>query len=140
MGADIKRIKAGVRAALIADSIYSVSMAVLVYFSAPSMPSACFFFRRCDVNALLWQKPQLSLLHCFLMSRVVHDLHLPEISCRDAATASAEMGGVAELLARLVVSIAAMKAAYPTACVADPAAWMLRRHLPVFSYLYDKEN
>ena len=71
---DIKRIKAGVRAALIADSIYSVSMAV---FSAPSMPRPVFFRRgRCECTAAMGKNLQLSL-HCFLCP-VVHDLHLPK--------------------------------------------------------------
>ena len=35
------------------------------------------------------------------------------------------MGGVSELIARLIVSMAAMKLlSYPLACFADPAAWI----------------
>ena len=47
------------------------------------------------------------------------------------------MGGVAELLARLVVSIAAMKLlSYPMACAADPAAWVAAAAFTGISYLY----
>ena len=47
------------------------------------------------------------------------------------------MGGVAELLARLVVSIAAMKLlSYPMACAADPAAWVAAAVFTGISYLY----
>ena len=47
------------------------------------------------------------------------------------------MGGVAELLARLVVSIFAMKILnFRLACFGDPAAWIAAAVFTGISYLY----
>ena len=47
------------------------------------------------------------------------------------------MGGVAELIARLVVSVTAMKfLSYPMACAADPAAWVAAAVFTGVSYRY----
>lgn len=47
------------------------------------------------------------------------------------------MGGVAELVARLIVSVLAMKVlSYPLACFADPAAWVAAGLFTGISYLY----
>ena len=47
------------------------------------------------------------------------------------------MGGVSELIARLIVSLAAMKLlSYPLACFADPAAWIAAAVFTGVSYLF----
>ena len=47
------------------------------------------------------------------------------------------MGGVSELIARLIVSVAAMKLlSYPLACFADPAAWIAAAVFTGISYLF----
>mgnify|MGYP000820264544 CR=1 FL=1 len=47
------------------------------------------------------------------------------------------MGGVSELIARLIVSMAAMKLlSYPLACFADPAAWIAAAVFTGVSYLF----
>lgn len=47
------------------------------------------------------------------------------------------MGGVAELVARLVVSMLSMKLlSYRLACFADPAAWIAAAVFTGVSYLY----
>ena len=47
------------------------------------------------------------------------------------------MGGTAELVARLIVSIAAIHlVSFPIACFADPAAWIAAAAFTGISYLY----
>ena len=47
------------------------------------------------------------------------------------------MGGVSELIARLIVSVAAMKLfSYPLACFGDPAAWIAAASFTGISYLF----
>ena len=47
------------------------------------------------------------------------------------------MGGVSELIARLIVSMAAMKLlSYPLACFVDPAAWIAAAVFTGVSYLF----
>ena len=133
---DIKRIKAGVRAALIADSIYSVSMAVLVYFLLrPCL--GLFFSGDVDVNALLpWAKTYSYLCIAFYVPLCTIYI-FRNIMQGCGYSFLPMMGGVAELLARLVVSIAAMKLlSYPMACAADPAAWVAAAVFTGISYLY----
>ena len=47
------------------------------------------------------------------------------------------MGGVSELIARLLVSMAAIQLlSYPLACFADPAAWIAAALFTGISYLF----
>ena len=107
---DVKRIKAGVKAALLAEFVYSVTVALLMTY--------------CYMTALFF----LPLCTIFIFRNIMQGCGYGFLPM---------MGGVSELIARLIVSMAAMKLlSYPLACFADPAAWIAAAVFTGVSYLF----
>ena len=133
---NVKRIKSGVRAALIADSIYSVSMAVLIFLLLrPCL--GLFFSGDVDISAMLpWAKTYCYL--CIVFYVPLCTIYIFRNIMQGCGYSFLPMmGGVAELIARLVVSVTAMKfLSYPLACAADPAAWVAAAVVTGVSYRY----
>lgn len=133
---NLKRIREGVRAALIAEFIYSIAAAaVLILLLKPCLH--LFFSGNVDMNAMLpWATTYcymcaaffLPLCTIFIFRNIMQGCGYGFLPM---------MGGVAELVARLIVSVLAMKVlSYPLACFADPAAWVAAGLFTGISYLY----
>ncbi len=67
----------------------------------------------------------------------LHDLYFPQHYAGMRLRISPDDGRVSELIARLVVSMAAIQLlSYPLACFADPAAWIAAALFTGISYLF----
>ena len=133
---DVKRIKAGVKAALLAEFVYSVTVALLM--CALLRPCLGLFFTGdVDISAMMpWAETYcymtamffLPLCTIFIFRNIMQGCGYGFLPM---------MGGVSELIARLIVSMAAMKLlSYPLACFADPAAWIAAAVFTGVSYLF----
>lgn len=133
---DVRRIKAGVRAALFAEFIYSITVAVVMcLLLKPCL--GLFFTGDVDINAMMpWAKTYCYLCAAFFLPLCTIFI-FRNIMQGCGYGFLPMMGGVSELLARLVVSVAAMKVlSYPLACFGDPAAWMAAGLFTGISYLF----
>lgn len=133
---DVKRIKAGVRSALLAEFVYSVAAAALM--CALLKPCLGLFFTGdVDLGAMMpWAKTYcymtaaffLPLCTIFIFRNIMQGCGYGFLPM---------MGGVSELIARLLVSMAAIRLlSYPLACFADPAAWIAAALFTGISYLF----
>ena len=133
---DVKRIRAGVRAALLAEFVYSIAVALLM--CALLKPCLGLFFTGdVDISAMMpWAETYchmtaaffLPLCTIFIFRNIMQGCGYGFLPM---------MGGVSELIARLIVSVAAMKLfSYPLACFGDPAAWIAAASFTGISYLF----
>ena len=133
---DVKRIKAGVKAALLAEFVYSVTVALLM--CALLRPCLGLFFTGdVDISAMMpWAETYcymtamffLPLCTIFIFRNIMQGCGYGFLPM---------MGGVSELIARLLVSMAAIQLlSYPLACFADPAAWIAAALFTGISYLF----
>ena len=133
---DVKRIKSGVRSALLAEFVYSVAAAALM--CALLKPCLGLFFTGdVDLGAMMpWAKTYcymtavffLPLCTIFIFRNIMQGCGYGFLPM---------MGGVSELIARLLVSMAAIQLlSYPLACFADPAAWIAAALFTGISYLF----
>ena len=133
---DVKRIKSGVRFALLAEFVYSVAAAALM--CALLKPCLGLFFTGdVDLGAMMpWAKTYcymtavffLPLCTIFIFRNIMQGCGYGFLPM---------MGGVSELIARLLVSMAAIQLlSYPLACFADPAAWIAAALFTGISYLF----
>ena len=133
---DVKRIKSGVRSALLAEFVYSVAAAALM--CALLKPCLGLFFTGdVDLGAMMpWAKTYcymtavffLPLCTIFIFRNIMQGCGYGFLPM---------MGGVSELIARLLVSMAAIRLlSYPLACFADPAAWIAAALFTGISYLF----
>ena len=119
---DILRIKKGVKSALLASTVYSIVAAVLIC----SLLKPClglFFTGDVDITAMLpWAKTY------FIFRNTMQGCGYGFLPM---------MGGVSELLARLLVAMIAISmASYPLSCFCDPAAWVTATVFTGVSYLF----
>lgn len=133
---DLKRIRSGVRAALIVDFIYSVAVALLMcILLKPSLH--LFFSGETEIAAMLpWAQTYCHLSVSFYLPLcTIYVFRNAMQGCGYSFLPM--MGGTAELVARLIVSIAAIHlVSFPIACFADPAAWIAASAFTGISYLY----
>lgn len=133
---NLKRIRAGVRAALFAEFIYSIAAAaVMILLLKPCLH--LFFSGDVDMTAMMpWATTYcymcaaffLPLCTIFIFRNIMQGCGYGFLPM---------MGGVSELIARLIVSMIAMRLlSYPLACFADPAAWIAAGAFTCVSYLY----
>ena len=133
---NLKRIRAGVRAALFAEFIYSIAAAaVMILLLKPCLH--LFFSGDVDMTAMMpWATTYcymcaaffLPLCTIFIFRNIMQGCGYGFLPM---------MGGVSELIARLIVSLIAMRLlSYPLACFADPAAWIAAGAFTCVSYLY----
>ena len=133
---NIRRIKSGVWTALLTEAVYSIAVAVLMFvLLKPSLH--LFFTGDVDLNAMFpWAETYCHLCTLFFvpLSTIFIFRNIMQ-GCGYGFLPM--MGGVAELFARLLVSMAAMKfLSYPLACFADPAAWVAAAVFTGISYWF----
>ena len=133
---NIKRIKTGVRVSLWISIVYSVIASVLMcVLLKPALH--LFFSGDVDFASLLpWAHTYAYI--CALFFIPLCTIFVFRNAMQGCGYGFLPMmGGVAELAARLVVSIIAMKVlVYGVACFADPAAWIAAAVFTGVSYLY----
>ena len=133
---DYHRLEKGVRSALLISVIYSLLAAAAVgLFLRPLL--SLFFSGDIDMASLMpWAKTYIYMCAVFYipLSTIFIFRNIMQ-GCGYGFLPM--MGGVSELIARLIVSMAAMKLlSYPLACFADPAAWIAAAVFTGVSYLF----
>ena len=133
---NVGRIKNGVKNALIAEFIYSLAAAAIMFFLyKPCL--GLFFTGDVDLSAMIpWARTycQLCILFFVPLSTIFIFRNIMQ-GCGYCFLPM--MGGVVELIARLIVSMASIKLySYFLACFADPAAWLSAGVFTGVSYLF----
>ena len=133
---DIPRIKKGVHAALLISITYSVAAAVLVFLLLkPCL--GLFFTGDVDMASMMpWAKTYSYM--CALFYVPLCTIFIFRNAMQGCGYGFLPMmGGVSELLARLIVAVIAMSlVSYPLACFCDPAAWVTAAVFTGVSYLF----
>ena len=133
---DYHRLEKGVRSALLISVIYSLLAAVAVgLFLRPLL--SLFFSGDIDMASLMpWAKTYIYMCAVFYIP--LSTIFIFRNIMQGCGYGFLPMlGGVSELISRLIVSMAAMKLlSYPLACFADPAAWIAAAVFTGVSYLF----
>ena len=133
---DIQRIKQGVKTSLLVSVVYAVVSAALVcLLLKPAL--GLFFTGNVDIDAMMpWAKTYLYMCAAFYVPlSVIFVFRNTMQGCGYGFLPM--MGGVSELLARLVVAIIAIHlVSYPLACFCDPAAWTAAAVFTGISYIF----
>lgn len=133
---DIPRIRAGVRAALLAEVVYSVAAGCLAcLILEPSL--GLFFAGDVDIAVMLpWAETYIHM--CVLFFLPLCTIFIFRNIMQGCGYGFLPMmGGVSELAARLITAVAAMHTLnYMLACFCDPAAWVAAGLFTGGSYLY----
>lgn len=133
---DLHRIRKGVRAALLSSVVYAVCVGVLVWLALkPSL--GLFFAEDVDMSVMMpWAETYIHICTVFYIPlSVIFVFRNTMQGCGYGILPM--MGGVAELVARLVVALIAMRVvSYPLACFCDPAAWIAAALFTGISYIY----
>ena len=133
---EIKRIKQGVRCALIIDVIYSVAAYILVNAGLPLFMKL-FFNADTDMTEMMrYARQYISICTAFYIPlSVIFTFRNTMQGCGYGFLPM--MGGVVELIARLLFAVMAMQTLnYTLACFCDPAAWLAAGVFTMFAYLY----
>lgn len=132
----IARIRQGVRASLIMDVIYSVAAGLLVYIGLPFFMK--FFFDSNTDMAQIMNYARQYIAICvtfFIPLSVIFTFRNTMQGCGYGLLPM--LGGVVELIARLLCSIWAMKThSFVVACFCDPAAWFAAGVFTMIAYLF----
>lgn len=133
---DIKRIRQGVKAALEASVVYALAAAVLVcILLKPAL--GLFFTGDVDMNSMLpWAKTYIYMSVIFYIP--LSSIFVFRNTMQGCGYGFLPMmGGVSELVARLVVAMISMAVgSYALACFCDPAAWVTAAVFTGVSYLF----
>lgn len=133
---DIRRIKQGVKTSLLVSVVYAVVSAALVcLLLKPAL--GLFFTGNVDIDAMMpWAKTYLYMCAAFYVPlSVIFVFRNTMQGCGYGFLPM--MGGVSELLARLVIAIIAIHlVSYPLACFCDPAAWTAAAVFTGISYIF----
>lgn len=133
---DIGRIRQGVKAALQVSVIYALAAAVLVCtLLKPAL--GLFFTGDVDMNSMLpWAKTYVYMSAVFYIP--LGTIFIFRNTMQGCGYGFLPMmGGVSELLARLMVALISMAlVSYPLACFCDPAAWVAAAVFTGVSYLF----
>ena len=133
---DIGRIRQGVKAALSSCVVYSIGAAVLVcVLLKPAL--GLFFTGDVDMNTVLpWAKTYIYLSVIFYIP--LSTIFVFRNTMQGGGYGFLPMmGGVAELIARMVVALISMAlTSYPLACFCDPAAWVAAAVFTGVSYIF----
>ena len=133
---DIKRIRQGVKAALEASVVYALAAAVLVcILLKPAL--GLFFTGNVDMNSMLpWAKTYIYMSVIFYIP--LSSIFVFRNTMQGCGYGFLPMmGGVSELVARLVVAMISMAVgSYALACFCDPAAWVTAAVFTGVSYLF----
>lgn len=131
-----KRIRQGVKYALLIDVIYSVVAGLAVYLGLPFLIQF-FFNAQTDMTAIMeFAKPYIAIsVSFFIPLSVIFTFRNTMQGCGYGFLPM--MGGVVELIARLVCSVIAMNTmSFFMACFCDPAAWFAAGVFTMISYLF----
>ena len=134
---DYGRIRAGVKAALIIEFIYSVVSAVAVSLLL-GVTLGLFFSGDVDLTAMMpWARTYITICTLFYIP-LSTIFYFSAIPCRAVAMDFLPMmGGVVELVARMLVAMIAMRVhSYALSCFCDPAAWISAGLFTGVSYLF----
>lgn len=122
----------GVKASLEASVVYALAAAVLVcILLKPAL--GLFFTGNVDMNSMLpWAKTYIYMSVIFYIP--LSSIFVFRNTMQGCGYGFLPMmGGVSELVARLVVAMISMAVgSYALACFCDPAAWVQQQYLPVF--------
>lgn len=133
---DLHRIRKGVRAALLSSVVYAVCVGAFVWLALkPSL--GLFFAENVDMSVMMpWAETYIHICAVFYIPlSVIFVFRNTMQGCGYGFLPM--MGGVAELVARLVVALIAMRVvSYPLACFCDPAAWVAAALFTGISYIY----
>ena len=137
---DYHRLEKGVRSALLISVIYSLLAAATVgLFLRPLL--SLFFSGDIDIASLMpWAKTYIYMCAVFYipLSTIFIFRNIMQ-GCGYSFLPM--MGGVAELFARMITALIAMKlVSFPLACFCDPAAWVGAALFTGFSWLSVKKK
>ena len=137
---DYHRLEKGVRSALLISVIYSLLAAAAVgLFLRPLL--SLFFSGDIDIASLMpWAKTYIYMCAVFYipLSTIFIFRNIMQ-GCGYSFLPM--MGGVAELFARMITALIAMKlVSFPLACFCDPAAWVGAALFTGFSWLSVKKK
>ena len=133
---DYGRIRAGVKAALIIEFIYSVVSAVAVSLLL-GVTLGLFFSRDVDLTAMMpWARTYITI--CTLFYIPLSTIFIFRNTMQGCGYGFLPMmGGVVELVARMLVAMIAMRVhSYALSCFCDPAAWISAGLFTGVSYLF----
>ena len=133
---DAKRIRDGVKAALLIDVIYSVVSAVLVSLLL-GVTLGLFFSGDVDLTVMMpWARTYITI--CTLFYIPLSTIFIFRNTMQGCGYGFLPMmGGVVELVARLSVAMIAMRVhSYALSCFCDPAAWLSAGLFTGVSYLF----
>lgn len=133
---DYRRIRAGVRSALIIDTVYALLAAVIILIGLRPVLGLFFASDAAVSEAILWAKPYavlaavfyIPLSYIFVFRNVMQ-------GCSHGILPM--MGGVVELGARLLCAAISVRImSYTLAVACDPAAWLSAAVFTGVSYLF----
>lgn len=132
----IDRIKKGVKITLLVNAVYSVATGVIAYLGLPLFMKL-FFDANVDITEIM------TYAKTYMAISVLFYLPLSTIFCfRNAMQGCGYgflpmMGGVVELVARMIFAFLAMNTMnYVLACFCDPAAWLSAAVFTGVSYVF----
>lgn len=131
-----KRIRKGVRCAISIVVVYSLAAAFISYFGLPYIVPV-FFEKGTDMAPLLvYAKEYIGICACFYIPLgVIFTFRNTMQGCGYGFWPM--MGGVVELVARLICAVIAMKTLiYTIACFCDAAAWLSAGIFTMVTYFF----
>ena len=133
---EVDRIKKGVNAALLVDIVYSVIAGLAAYLGLPVLLK--FFFESgTDMTQIMFYAKRYTVL-CILFYIPLCVIFIFRNTMQGCGYGFLPMmGGVVELLARLLCAVIAMRVmSYSLAVFCDPAAWLAAGIFTMVSYFH----
>ena len=133
---EVDRIKKGVNAALLIDIVYSVIAGLVAYLGLPVLLK--FFFESgTDMTQIMFYAKRYTVL-CILFYIPLCVIFIFRNTMQGCGYGFLPMmGGVVELLARLLCAVIAMRVmSYSLAVFCDPAAWLAAGIFTMVSYFH----
>lgn len=132
----IDRIKKGVFIAIILDIIYSLVVAVLLYFTYPYLVQL-FFDKNIDIVQTMYYA-KIYLILCMIFYIPLGFIFIFRNAMQGCGYGMLPMiGGIVELVSRLVCAqIAIATMTYALAAFCDPAAWLTTGIYTLIAYLF----
>ena len=133
---EVDRIKKGVNAALLVDIVYSVIAGLVAYLGLPVLLK--FFFESgTDMTQIMFYAKRYTVL-CILFYIPLCVIFIFRNTMQGCGYGFLPMmGGVVELLARLLCAVIAMRVmSYSLAVFCDPAAWLAAGIFTMVSYFH----
>lgn len=132
----LKRIRAGVKAAGIMSTVFSIIEGLIVWFVTP-YTLGLFFDASTNIDELLpWAMPYIGFcVVCYIPLSLLFIFRNAMQGCGYGILPM--IGGVTELVARLAMSVLAIHTGiYRFAAASDPSAWVVAAVFTLFAYLW----